>query len=864
MFVNAINYAMFNLFKRSKKSQVHGSAPEEVLIERYKAFERLLRANNTALEIMADLEEKASGEYLFDRAYLNSQIESLSTSIYELIKNINVLTKDRFPELYDRFNCIKSNIDETLRGDVKIEQTYIVIPLSKVEPNTLTVVGGKVCHLAEIKNNLNLPVPEGFAITSYAFRRFIQENAIDQKIQQLLNTVRVDDLEGLNRISSEIQSLITSAKLPDDMEDEIKSAVKKLKESLEEGAGAVSKDMRVAVRSSAIFEDSDYSFAGQYATFLNVVPEMIIDRYKQVVASLFTPRAVFYYKTKGFSEADMVMAVGVLEMIEPKASGVMYSRDPNNPESDAIIINAVWGLGKAVVEGLYEPQFYAYSRGQSSIIEQRQPPQRKMLISVDDGGILEVDVPVELTQRPCLEKDDISRLVEYAQLLERYFASPQDIEWVIDKQGRLFILQSRKLKLLTPTNTVSVPRIIEGAKILLDKGVIACKGIGYGKVYVVKEEDDIADFPQGAVLVAKNTSTRFVTVMNKASAIITDVGSATSHMASLSREYDVPTIVNTELATKTLQNGMEVTVDAINCNIYEGKIDQLIELKDKIKDRSFEKTHIYKILDRLLKHIVPLNLVDPEADNFKPQSCMTFHDITRFCHEHAMNAMFDLGLRYGEEASGAVTLKVAIPTAITMIDIGGGLSSNHLEVKEQDVTSIPLKALLKGMTSMRWPDPPRADARGFLGMIARTATITEDQLADAAKKSFVILSKNYVNFSIRLGYHFSLIEAFIGDNINDNYIRFFFKGGGAAIDRRLRRVALITNILKKMGFTVKVTNDVINAQITDYTQPYLEERLEIMGKLTAYTKQLDMTLYNDAITEMFTEQFIKEHMKGFV
>lgn len=854
---------MFKFFKRAKKSsETKKSAPEEVLIERYKAFEALLRANNLALETMADLEQKASGEYLFDKAYLRAKVDVLSSSIYELIKNINILTKDKFPELFQRYDDIKAKLEEIIKEDVKIEHTSAVIPLSKLKQKQLNAVGGKVYHLAEMKNALNIPVPEGFAITSYAFKRFVLESGISARIQELLSTVRLDDLEGLNKVSSEIQALINSARLPQDIEAEILQAMNELEITLKETQG--DKPLRVAVRSSAIFEDSEFSFAGQYATFLNVTASEVIDRYKQVVASLFTPRAVFYYKTKGFLDAEMVMAVGVLQMIEAKASGVMYSRDPNNANSDEIIINAVWGLGKAVVDGIYEPQYYAFARAQGKLTEQKVSLQSKMLVECKDGDICEVDVPAELRGKPCLNSEDIARLVNFAELLERHYDCPQDIEWVIDKTGKLYILQSRQLKILTPTSTAVVPRLIEGAKVLIDKGVIACKGIGFGKVFVVKEEDEIAKFPEGAVLVARHTSTKFVTIMNKASAIITDIGSTTSHMASISREYEVPTIVNTEIATVLLQSGMVVTVDAINCNIYEGEIKELIELKDKVKDKSFEKTHIYKILDKLLKHIVPLNLVDPEGANFTAKSCMTFHDITRFCHEHAMNAMFDLGLSYGQEALGAVTLKVAIPTEITMIDIGGGISSQSTEVTEEDITSIPLKALLAGMTSMRWPEPPRADAGGFLGMIARTATITEDQLVEAGKKSFVIVSKNYLNFSIRLGYHFSLIEAFVGENINDNYIRFFFKGGGAQIDRRLRRVALITNILKKMGFTVKVTNDVINAQLTDFTEPHLTERLEIMGKLTAYTKQLDMTLYNDLIMEMFTEQFIKEHMKSFV
>jgi pyruvate, water dikinase len=164
---------------------------------------------------------------------------------------------------------------------------------------------------------------------------------------------------------------------------------------------------------------------------------------------------------------------------------------------------------------------------------------------------------------------------------------------------------------------------------------------------------------------------------------------------------------------------------------------------------------------------------------------------------------------------------------------------------------------------MPWPGPRPPDVNGFFGMIARTASIPEEELNKMAMRSYAIISGNYMNFSIRLGYHFSLVEAYAGEHMNDNYIKFFFKGGGAATDRRLRRVRLISEILRKMDFRVKVTSDVIDAMLTKYRQEDIEERLEVMGKLTAYTKQLDMVMYNDAVTDMFIDDFVRDHMKAF-
>jgi pyruvate,water dikinase len=348
--------------------------------------------------------------------------------------------------------------------------------------------------------------------------------------------------------------------------------------------------------------------------------------------------------------------------------------------------------------------------------------------------------------------------------------------------------------------------------------------------------------------------------MDRASAIVTDVGSATGHMGSLAREYQVPTILDTEVATSVIQHGMEITVDAISCNIYEGKVDKLIEYARKKKE-PFKDTHLFKTLEKVLKWIVPLNLTDPQSEDFRPENCKTFHDITRFAHEMAMQGMFSIGEDRAVEEIEAVALEAGIPINVHMLDLDGGIRENLKKATPEDIYSLPFSAILKGMKSMKWPEPRPSDAKGLLGMIAHTASLPEEQLQEMGKSSFAVVSKNYMNFSIRLGYHFSLIEAYAGENINDNYIKFFLKGGGASQDRRLRRVRLITKILRHMCFRVTTKEDLIDAILTKYKQATIEERLIILGKLIVYTKQLDMALYNDAITDMYLDQFLKEHAK---
>ncbi|MCS7163971.1 MAG: PEP-utilizing enzyme [Thermodesulfovibrio sp.] len=842
----------FDFFKSKDKKHDRKEDLKRILREKYTYFENLLTTNNHVLSLMADLEEKFSGEYLFDIHYLNTTINDISEGVLKVIRNLNALTDNKYSELEKIYNEIKDKIEKQLSSKIEIPITEFVLPLEVLNKETINIAGGKTSNLAELKNILGLPTPEGFAITSYSFMKFLSHNNLIDKISAIVQEIDIRNIDELEESSKKIQKMIINSEIPEEM-------IRKIQSAYDDLCKKTGKNCNVSVRSSAIYEDSYFSFAGQYSSFLNVTRDSIIQKYKEVVASLFNPSAIFYYKTKGFSEKEMVMAVGVFEMINARAGGVMYSQDPNNPENRRIIINSVKGLGKLVVDGTVKPDVFIVDKDSLFIIEKIKGQQSKMLICSSYEGLEEINISDEDAEFS-LSEEQVIKLARMAIKIEEHYGRPQDIEWVVDGENNIYILQTRLLKIREKKPTkVLLPTRIKGYKILIDKGVTACKGVGYGKVFILKDEDELEQFPEGYVLVAKHTNPKYVVVMNKASAIITDIGSQTGHMASLSREYNVPTILNTEVATKILKNGQEITVDATNCVIYEGKVEELIKTAKKSEDL-FKETTIYKTLEKVIKLIVPLYLVDPKSADFKPENCKTFHDITRFCHEMVMQEMFTMWNKYDPEIH-AINLVAGIPIGVLILDIGGGLKEGLKRATPDDILSIPLQAVLRGMTSMKWPEPPPVDAKGFVEMIAHSVSIPEEELMEIGKKSFCIVTKNYMNFSIRLGYHFSMIEAYVGENLNDNYIKFFFKGGGAAIDRRLRRVKLISNILKRMGFRVFTKEDVIDAILTKYDMATIEKNLEILGKLTAYTKQLDMALFNDAVTQIYTDDFINQHLK---
>jgi len=457
----------------------------------------------------------------------------------------------------------------------------------------------------------------------------------------------------------------------------------------------------------------------------------------------------------------------------------------------------------------------------------------------------------------CLNKISEGKYVELNNVLKRV---ESEIQAILSRQRKTESISKGTVNKGVGKDTnlprVKSPAPLKGHKVLIDSGVIVCKGVGTGNAFTVNKEADLTRFPDGAVLIAKNTAPEFVTVMNKAAAIVTDAGSASGYMVSLARQFRVPTIVNTKVATKLITNGLEITVDAFNGNIYEGRVDAVIEL-EQIRDNLFKDTHIFEILDEVLKKIVPLHLVHPGGTRLKPELCKTLHDITFLAHEVSMDEMFKISRGPDVKEGEAVKLDSKIPTDIYMIDLDGGIDNRLKSIISDNIRSVPMNAFLKGMMAMKWPGPRPVNAKGFASAVADIALKTSHPRDKVWGKSFALISGEYMNFCIRLGYHLSTVEAYAGENIDHNYIRFHFMGGGASLDRRLRRTRFIEEILEKLDFKVDKSGDVLNARINRYDKSAVEGKLNILGRLAVYTKQLDMVMFSDACVDYCIQDFVR-------
>jgi pyruvate, water dikinase len=820
---------------------------QEVLREKFSHFRRLLESNNQALAAMADLEEKLAGDFLFDTGYLYNQVENLSGQVNNMIQALNAMSQDRYSELKLVYQKLQENILQELVAVPEIPKTPYIYFLDQLDREMAPSSGGKMANLGEIHNRLGLPTPFGFAITAAAYQHFLVASGLSKILEAKLQEADITDLNRLERVSRELQDFVIQAVLPEDLSQAITEAAKIF-------GGAP-----ISVRSSAVGEDTELSFAGQFATLLNVSPEEIVQHYKEVVASKFTSRAIFYWKYKNFSLDELPMAVGCLEMVPARASGVMFSLDPHAPDRNSIVISAVWGLGKFAVDGSVSPDFYELSKSEDfALLQQRPGNKTKELVGQSGKGLAEIALDPEKAALACLTAAELRALAAMAVQLEKQFGGPQDIEWAVDASGKMYLLQSRPLRISAPAFTSEVQEKTQiTVEPLLSQGVRAVGGTAGGPVFVLHKDAAIADIPAGGIVVVRQPDSKLVQVMNRIAGIITEVGSPTDHMTILAREFQVPTLVDVAGALECLTTGQEITMDADLALIYPGIIKELL-IKPARKPEPWRDDPLFVKLRKVLTHISPLHLLDPTSPDFQAKSCTTLHDITRFCHEKGMDGMFNLDVEQSVQAKGVCRLQSDLPLNLFILDLGGGLIDRDKKViTEEDFCSRPFQAVLRGFRNpaVRWAGQVSVDFKGFISVFANTLYDLNKAETGLGGKSFAIITDKYLNFNSRLGYHFGHLDAFVSEERNDNYISFQFKGGAASLDRRERRAQLLAMLLDDMGFKAQAISDLVRGRLVKYTEEDTIRILEQVGTLLAFSRQLDLALSSDMIMNKIFSAF---------
>jgi pyruvate,water dikinase len=471
------------------------------------------------------------------------------------------------------------------------------------------LVGGKNASLGEMYQNLTkkkVKVPNGFAVTAYAYHFFTETAGIKDDIKRVLKGLNVKDMNDLQDKGRKVRQVILNAEFPEELSREIIESYRKMEK-------LYGKHCDVAVRSSATAEDlPDASFAGQQETFLNIRGDYeLLEACKKCFASLFTNRAIAYREEKGFDHFSIGLSIAVQKMVRSDigASGVMFSIDTETGFKDAVLINAAYGLGENVVQGAVNPdEFYVFKptlrEGFKPILSKKMGSKEiKMIYSEEGSKHSTKNVPVNKEARNhfCITDEEVLKLAEWAVIIEDHYSKeaghfkPMDMEWAKDgKTGELFIVQARPETVQSQKDYSVLEDYVlqEKGKVLTTGSPVGSK-IGSGKANVILEAADIGKFKKGDVLITDMTDPDWVPVMKIASAIVTNRGGRTCHAAIVSRELGIPCVVGTNDATKVIKSGKKVTVacEGESGNIYDGALKFKIN-KTSLKNLKKPKTKI--------------------------------------------------------------------------------------------------------------------------------------------------------------------------------------------------------------------------------------------------------------------------------
>jgi pyruvate,water dikinase len=819
---------------------------EGKIAETYRHYRDFLTHNQDALNLISEFELTYHVGQPFSFAWVKKQSEALMKATRHLVISLDRLSQGRYKDLLSSCDRLEEDILSTLAAEPHRPSGPLVLPLEALTPESAPQAGTKATNLALIGRVLGLPTPPGFVITASAYVLFIEQNDLSDPIEEMLASLATDDLGEVEVATKEIRDRIRRAPVPPSVAQEIFAAYEALESKTR-------KNVSVAMRSSAVGEDTLASFAGQYLTVLNVGRDNLLDGYRGVVAGKYAPRAILYRLRHGLEDRATPMCVAGIQMVDARASGVMYTADPSRPEGSEVVINAVLGLGERLVSGEASPDLYYVDTLTGDIVRREIQRKDKRLVRAEAGGTRTETVGKSEQRRPAISDDIAQSLARFGAKIEGYFGTPQDVEWCVDQTDRLHLLQSRPLHMASRASEKKAEDTSWSEdSILLKGGTAACGGTAVGRVWISDRPGAGPSPPEDAILVTRTASPEYAKFVGRVKGLITDIGGIATHLASVAREFGIPALFNTGRATMTLSAGEWVTLAADRATVYAGRVPTQDNGVRKTAGAPFE-TPSRRRLRTFLEKVSPLHLTDPEAPSFSPEHCRTIHDIIRFAHEKVVNEMFGLsGDTRGAVKSTRMTAN--IPLQIYFVDLGGGLESDLTtcdKMTPDAIQSVPMKALWRGVSH------PGVSWSGTVNVTPGTMMALMTSGPTPALNSYALVSGEYLNFSIKFGYHYANIDCFCGENADQNYIMLQFGGGAGSYYGRVMRINFLAEVLQRLEFTLSLSGDRLDGSLRGYDMKTMEQTLDQVGRLLASTRLLDLAIPGQAEVSNMTAKFFE-------
>ncbi len=794
-------------------------APGAVLRATYDSFQKLLEYDGKAHEEMAELEALYYQDKKEDFVNIRRRYEKFSVDVLGMVECLRSMSPGSYVTLksyYKKFHFYSTFLLAPPSLDVSPPFTCSSCACEASEE----LVGGKAAQLAALHREFNFPVPKGFVITANSFNYFFASNDLRKSVDDVLATIQTDNPKSLIQVSARLTELLMNAEIPSEI-------VVAVEDAWNDFSNGFDSPPLTAVRSSSVNEDGSCSFAGQYTTVLDVAGNDILDAWRRVICSKYSPEALAYRIHTGLGDEETAMAALVLEMLDARVSGVLYTGDPAGSMEDQVSVHVVKGQGDALVSGQV----------------------------ISESLLLSGDTP----KSELLTVSEISLLKKQAEKIAAYYLTPRDVEWSITTAGRLVYLQCRPLGIQEKQeNTLTDYPVPDRGSLVFRAGVTAASGQAAGRAYKVDADHLLENVPPGAILILRDTAPAAVRVLKGIQGVVAELGSVAGHFATVCREFGIPLLLAVGDRIEEIHQGQELTLFADTKELWQGSC--LPQFKEKPQYERQKALPYYRRLHGLLGFVTPLNLLDPDSKKFVPESCRSLHDIIRFCHEMAVRTMFSLGDRGSGRVKGKRKLRSDLPLDVFLLDVGDGLEvqdQSNETVAIEEVCCEPFLAIWQGLNhpSVVWSDQSHFDWKSF-DEIAMAGGIASKNASEFA--SFAVLSSEYVNLNMRFGYHFTLVDTMCGEDSAKNYCQFRFAGGGGDFSGKSLRLHFVETILKANHFQVRLKGDLLDAGVQHLEKEQMLKVLRMIGRLLGVTKLMDMRLKDEIMVEEQIQTFLDD------
>lgn len=770
-------------------------------------YKNVLTPYDEAMDLMAKFELIEHTDDTVDMDAIKRLYDRLQLAVQKMIVALGDLGDQRCGDLLKIHQQFDRRTTPLFGPALSLPSHPILVSLKDIRADMAPFVGHKAAHLAAIGNTLGLPVPRGFVLTAKAFDRFMEDNELPGVIDAYLRDLTVEHAERIDERCEAIRRLILQAPVPHDIENAIR-------DKLDQWCEDQGESIFTAVRSTAIGEDSEVSFAGQFATLLNVPAQSVIAAYKEVLASKYNPGAILYRLRYGMDDRSTPMAVIIMAMVSSRASGVVYTRNPSRPEQGDLQISAIRGLGEYLMSGDTAPHVLSVCRRTGRITTRHAAQQSHWITMRPEGGTCLEPVPHENQAHPPIDDAAARCLADWGERLEKHFGAPQDVEWAIDTAQHLYLLQSRSLGLDGPPPSEPIDVLpLERLPVLHAGGRKACSGIVAGRIYHAGPIHS-ETIPADSILVIPKAAPEYAPTVARVRGVIAAKGSAASHLASVAREFGVPMIVDTGPDDGRWIQGQWVTLYADKVTVYAGRIPTIDGNPSQRPSDPFESP-VRRRLRALSNRITHCHRPSPEEPTPRPYDVHTLHDLLRLTYRFAMETLHTHRSKTGN--------------AIQVIHWTEDNVATDFDIQPTIDPATPACPMGSAFLQALWAG---------LSKSPQNTTATQQFGIDG----YALIADRSMHVTIPFESQRSIIDVCRPLNHNADQIRLRVVGGTDPYYKRCLRTRFLAEVLEELGFSLHINGALLEASVASRTVENSRDLLHQIGRLLNFSHEMDRAL----------------------